>query len=572
MADFETTTDPNDCRVWHWGYVDIQDARYDSVKWGTTIKGYMSEMMKRNRTVHFHNLRFDGKFIIDWLLKNGYVHTESKVKTAPGEFTTLISAMNTQFYSITVVWKNGKTTEWRDSLKKFPGMSAAKIAESFKLPLTKGEIDYEKPRPVGYIPTPEEIDYLKRDIVIVAQALKMQQDEGMTKLTVASDSMADFKRGFGGEKRFRRYFPKLPLAIDAEIRQAYRGGWTYADDRFMGKRQGTGIVLDVNSLYPSVMAHCDLPYGMPKFFRGAPKPNGKHPLSIFNVTFTAKIKKRHVPCIQIKGTSLFAGTEYLKEIKEPTTLWVTSVDWELWNKHYDIEVVEYHTGWAFMSAQGLFDEYINKWMEVKANSTGGLREIAKLHLNSLYGKFATNPIVTGKYPCLEGNTVKYIQGEDETRDPVYTAMGAFITAYARRITITAAQENYGTFAYADTDSLHLLRTDTPSNIDVHPTKLGAWKFEYRFKSALYVRAKFYMERKSDGTYITRAAGVPESVSSLLTFDDLRNGNVIDRQWVRQRVWDRTGDIDAARRATGKLTPVGVPGGVVLVDTPWTIKI
>ena len=53
-------------------------------------------------------------------------------------------------------------------------------------------------------------------------------------------------------------------------------------------------------------------------------------------------------------------------------------------------------------------------------------------LNSLYGKFATNPDITPKLPYLkEDGSVGYRLGEKETRDPVYTPMGCFITAWAR---------------------------------------------------------------------------------------------------------------------------------------------
>lgn len=547
MADFETTTDPLDCRVWSWGFVKLDTPNYHDVIVGHSLKDFLDATQRHNGNWYFHNLKFDGTFILDYLLKLGYEHSTTKFKLEPGQFKSMISNMG-KFYSITVAWKNGKTAEFRDSLKKLP-MSVKRIAESFKLDDVKGEIDYHKTRPVGYQMTADEEDYLRRDVAIVAQAIKIQIDQGMTKLTVASDALAEFKQLFG-DKKFKRTFPVLPEMMDTEIRQAYRGGFTYADDRHLKKRVGAGLVLDVNSLYPHIMHSSFLPYGEPKYFRGRPDPTELHPLTIFSVTFTAKIKKDHIPCIQIKGQSFFVNTEYLKVVREPVTLWVTSVDWELWNEHYDIEVLSWNGGWAFRAAYGFFDEFINKWSRIKAESTGGLRELAKLMLNSLYGKFASNPNVTSKIPVLENDRVKFVMGENETRPPVYTAMGAFITAYARALTIRAAQANYSTFAYADTDSLHLLRSDVPDAIDVHPSKLGAWKLEYHFQQALYVRAKFYLEQREDGSYVNRIAGVSEKVSGAITFDDVTNGRVL----------------------VGGLKPRNVPGGIVLMDSPFTIKL
>jgi hypothetical protein len=547
VADFETTTDPNDCRVWAWGLAAVQSPEYENVEHGTSIETFFARIQCQNGTCYFHNLRFDGAFLIDWLLKNGYEHITERTLYRDKTFKSLISDMG-KFYSITVRWEGGLSTEFRDSLKKLP-MGVRRIAKAFNLETSKGELDYETHRDLGHELTPEELDYLKRDVSIIGQAMKEVIANGMTKLTVASDAMAEYK-ALVGSKWFERMFPVLHEDLDREIRRAYRGGFTYADPRFSGMKVGAGLVLDVNSLYPYVMKRYAIPYGMPTYQRGKVEPTESHPLTIFSVTFTAKLKEDHIPCIQIKGTNMFVGTEYLREINEPTTLMVTNVDWDLYNEHYDIDVLAWEGGWKFQAADGLFDRYIDKWSKVKEQETGGKREIAKLHLNSLYGKFASNPNVTSKIPTLENNQVKLVRGEPETRPPVYTAAGVFITSYARNITIRSAQANYHCFAYADTDSLHLLRDTIPTTIDIHPTKLGAWKHEYYFVNAFYIRAKAYLEKQFDGTYINRIAGLPIETSGALTFDDLVEGKIIH----------------------GKLNPKTVPGGIVLKDVPFELKL
>lgn len=545
-ADFETITDPDDCRVWLWGIASVDDP--DALEWGTDIDSFIEWISQFNATIYFHNLKFDGHFIMDWLLKNGYTHVQkSNEGLAKGTFSTLISDMN-KVYSITIRWKNGHNAELRDSLKKLP-MTVSNVAKAFQLPTTKGEIDYHAKRPIGYQPTDEELDYLHRDVKIVALALKQVIDSGMTRLTVASDSLAEYKRLTGSDV-FKRHFPILADEMDSEIRRAYRGGFTYSDERFRGRRVGSGLVLDVNSLYPSVMYNNILPYGEPVFETGRVRPSDKFPLVIMSITFVAKLKPGYIPCIQIKGSSIFGATDYLTEVKEPTTLMMTNIDFDLYSEHYDLTVLEYGGGWKFRAAPGLFDAYIDKWSEIKANSTGGQREIAKLHLNALYGKFASNPNVTGKVPILENDRVRFVRGEDERRPPVYTAVGVFVTSYARDLTIRAAQASYDVFAYADTDSLHLLTDTVPPAIDVHPTRMGAWKLEYEFEDAYFIRAKAYLELKRDGVYKVAFAGLPESVSSMLTFDDLQDGRIL---------W-------------GKLAPRSVPGGVVLEDVPYTLKL
>lgn len=551
-ADFETTTDPFDCRVWLWGIANLENP--EVVDHGLDIHSFIERAQFQNGMIYFHNLKFDGMFIIDWLLNHGYEYVETEGRIGRGTFKALISDMG-KFYSITVHWNNGFNTEFRDSLKKLP-MTVREVAKAFDMEEGKGDLDYEKVRPVGYQPSWEELDYLRRDVAIVARAIAQTHENGMSRLTVASDALAEYKKLIT-PTTFSRIFPTLSEEMDAEIRRAYRGGFTYADERYKGYITGSGLVLDVNSLYPSVMKNALLPYGEPQYFSGPPQPTDSHPLTIFSVTLIAKIKPDHIPCIQIKGTSMFAPTEYLREIEEPTTLMMTNVDFDLYNDHYDIEVLEWGGGWRFNAAVGLFDVYIDKWARRKEHSTGGQKTIAKLHLNSLYGKLASNPNVTSKIPILEDGIVKLKTGKNAVRAPVYTAGGVFITSYARDLTIRAAQENYDTFAYADTDSLHLLQDNVPDTINVHPTEMGAWKLEYKFDSAFYIRAKAYMEHiYEDGKgnpkrkFETHIAGLPEHVTESLTFDDLKDGSVL----------------------SGKLVPQTVPGGVVLKDIPFKLKL
>ena len=581
MSDFETTTTANDCRVWAWGLVDIADPVYEKVETGIDLVSFIRRIAQFNSNCYFHNLKFDGRFLLDYLLKNEYVFIEDqRCALEPGMFKALI-ADSMQFYSITIYWRSGFSTEFRDSYKRLP-MAVSKIATSFNLEVGKGEIDYHAEREPGHELTEIELDYLKRDIVIPATALNETMKSGMKKLTIASDALSEYK-DLVGRETFMEWFPPLSLQLDYQVRRSYRGGFTYADPRTSQRVVGSGLVLDVNSLYPSVMYNALLPWGQPEWRRGYVETTDDYPFSIFEVTFVAKLKPNHIPCIQIKGSNMWIDTEYLTDINEPTTLMVTSVDWELYNEHYDITPLAYDGGWRFHARRGMFDKYIDKWMTIKASSTGGLREIAKLYLNSLYGKFATNPNIRPRVPTLEGNVVVMKRGKEDLMEPVYTPVGSAITAYARSVTIRAAQAFYPWFAYADTDSLHLLLGDTSkydaipkgtpwelesaynkSSLEIHPTKLGAWKHEYSFQDAFYLRPKFYLERKFKSNdhkdecfadcnirhdYETHIAGLPLKVGSTLTYDDIWDGNELK----------------------GKVRPIAVAGGIVLEDVPFKIK-
>lgn len=549
LADFETTTTAEDCRVWGWGIASV--ANPENVEYGEDIASFVERISDEHSLTYFHNLAFDGAFILDYLFRLGYEYTEERV---PGlkEFTTLISNMG-KFYQIRVCWESGKVTEFRDSLKKLP-MSVKNIAKSFQLEQVKGEIDYHYLRPPGWVMTDEEREYVKNDVQIVAQAIKLELAEGMTRMTVGADSLAQYKSMMGRD--FDRHFPVLAASLDAEIRRAYRGGWAHVKEQWRGKLVGAGQVFDVNSLYPSVMYSKVLPYGEPLYYAdGLPEPSDEYPLFIACITFTAKLRDDHLPCIQIKNSSMFTPTEYVTEILDPVTMYVTSVDLALWEEHYDMDILAYNGAWMFRGVVGFFNDYIDHWMRIKEESDGGKRLIAKLHLNSLYGKFATNPDVTSKIPVFdeEKDIVRLIEGPPETRNPVYTAMGVFITSYARDLTIRTAQDHYGRFVYADTDSLHLLLEGTETGkgkaLRVHPTELGAWKHEYDFSAGIFIRAKAYTELTDKG-YQTHIAGMPESIAQHVTFESYRDGATFE----------------------GKLAPKRVPGGIILKDVGFTLNL
>lgn len=539
-ADFETTTNPLDCRVWSWGSMAVDD--YDDYVIGIGVGSYVAYMLSAPSVTYFHNLAFDGSFILDYILKDGYTWVAKN--PGKGQFSTVISNMN-KFYSITIVSKEGVKVELRDSLKKIP-LPVRDVPKAFNLESSKGDIDYDMERPIGYLPTEEEWNYLYMDIFIMAQAMRIILASGMKRLTVGADSLAEFKSLHG--KGFERTFPVLSKTVDDDIRLAYRGGIAMPNKKWARKRVGRGIVIDKNSMYPWVMRTKLLPYGKPWW---SEVEDDEADLFILSLTFTAKLKPNHVPCIQIKRSIQFNSQEFLEEIKEPTTVSITSVDLELWQEQYNLKIWAINGYWNFKGIEGLFNDYIDKWMAVKANSIGGARTIAKLHLNSLYGKFAKNTDVTGKRPVLDDtDTVQYVMCDHEESNPVYTAMGAFITAYARADLIRSAQANYDRFLYCDTDSLHLLGDEEP-DLWLHPTELGAWKVEHDgqpFDEAVFLRAKQYCERFGDHDDV-HIAGLPHEIAVRVRLEDM----------LHPRTWD------------GKLVPKRVPGGTVLASTTFTLK-
>lgn len=562
VADFETTTQKDDVRVWAVCAVDIETT--ETVHIGNSLHDFMTWLSTRNTICYFHNLKFDGEFILHYLLTHGYRYSE---KRAPMTFDTLITD-DGAFYSITVYFqclnKKYKKVTFYDSLKKLP-FKVSVISKAFELEDQKLEIDYKAFRPVGHELTEEEKAYIVNDCRIVAQALKIQFGQGLTKMTNASDAMNGFKHVISREQ-FERWFPVFPVELDADIRRAYKGGFVYLNPKYRGQRVHGGITLDVNSLYPSVMYYKLLPYGYPVYFEREPKPDPDFPLFIVHMKCCFELKPGHLPTLQLKNNRRFVETEYLttsetEDGNEPVEMFLTSVDYQLLLDHYDLEDVTYINGWKFKGATGMFKDYIDHWMHIKETTTGALRQLAKLMLNSLYGKFATNPRAFKKCAYLDDNGVVRYEVIDteakakkhgvpapELRDPVYTAMGCFITAYAREKTIRSAQAVYDRFIYADTDSLHLVGQEVPEGLEVHPTHLGAWKNEGCFEDSKFLRAKTYMETVDGVTKVT-CAGMPDNVKEFVTYDNFESGATF----------------------FGKLMPRRYPGGIVLEESTFTIK-
>lgn len=571
--DFETNNHVDDCHIWVWGICHIETLKF---YWGTTWNE-LFEFWKEhgNQTYYFHNLKFDGEFIISKCLTDGWEHTNDS-QLDKNQFTTLISNKGV-FYSIKLAIESKRkklsTINILDSLKLI-NSSVKKIAKDFKLPIKKGKIDYNKQRPIGYIPTREEIEYLQNDVEIMARALKIFFKSSHDKMTIASNALADYK-SIIGNKAFNRLFPELPYNIDKDIRQAYKGGWTYLKQGYSHKIVGKGQVFDVNGLYYHVMHEYSFPVGEPKFFNGKYKYDPVFPLYVQMFTCQFELKKDYLPTLQIKQNFNFIPTEYATTSNgEDVTLCLTNIDLELFLEHYEVTNRVYHSGWCFRAKAGLFTEYVDKWVKVKVDSekegNGAERSVAKMYLTNLYGKFGKHPQVASKIPYLKENgIVGYHPTDPEIKKGIYIPLACFVTAYARRITITSAQKNYDRFIYSDTDSIHLEGWEEPADIKVDKYELGAWKMEGKFVKAKFLRAKSYMEKILDDDGATHlkvtCAGMPKDALIIQEPDGTERGITEEDGIITFE------NFNFGMEVTGGLKARRVKGGVVLMDSPFTIK-
>lgn len=571
-ADFETNVDENDCRVWAYALCEIGDI--DNFIYGNNIADFIEwcANKKENYVLYFHNLKFDGEYIFSYLLQNGYICIKDKKERTKKTFITLISDTG-QFYSIEIYFEVGnkkvnKVTIYNSlNILKF---SVDEIAKDFNLPIKKLNIDYKARREVGHILTEEEIDYIRNDVEIMARALEIMFNEKLTKMTIGSDALTNYKEI---NKNFKKYFPILPYEVDKDIRRSYKGGFTYLNDCYKEKETGAGIVIDVNSLYPSVMMYEKLPFGEPIFFNGKYENDKLYSLYVQTISCIFDIKKDKIPTIQIKNNLSFLPNEYINSSNgDIVTLTLTSIDLALFFEHYNVKELTFHSGWKFKAIKGLFTQYIEYWTErkikAKKENNTALYQISKLMLNSLYGKFGLNPDIRSKYPYLsEDGIVRYGLYPAEIRESIYIPVASFITSYARKKTISTSQRikdytknkyNKDYYIYSDTDSIHLLDIDEDELkqfVDIDDYKLGAWKLESKFIRGKYLRQKCYIEYGYDEKMNVTIAGLPKNLGNLITFDNFNIGFTTENM----------------NTDTKKLTYKHVKGGVMLVDTEFSIK-
>lgn len=554
-SDFETTTSPDFTEVWLSCFVNVEHyADLDRFTVNTNIKDFIKSLYidtyttykntgETDYVVFFHNLKFDGSFLLNFFLDKGV------------KCSYFINDMGV-WYSITLEFQEFKIT-FRDSLKIL-NFSIATMAKLFNMPVAKGEtplLEY-KPKEIET----NWIEYVKTDVAILARGIyAMYYDEHFTKFTSASEALTEFKRIFKDDgNKFRQYFPKLEKDIDLFCRSAYRGGWTFANPIHQGKDIDALIdIYDINSMYPATMLNNPLPIGEPTYHERTPEKLDPSCYYIYHVKTAFNLKPDHLPTIQIKKKldALRVGvrtSDYVRSTNgEVVELYLTNFDYDLLNKHYDHQTEILET-LEFQTEQGLFDNYIKIYRYKKENAkTPAEKQKAKIMLNSLYGKFGAKIVSRQKEADLVDGVLKFSLQEEEEVAPVYVPVALFVTSIARHFIISNAQANYPNFLYADTDSLHLLHSDA-LELDIDPNEFGKWAFEGRADKAKYLRSKLYMERivTEDGYHIdVKGAGMTPEIKKQVTFENFQIG----------------------AEFTGKRATKQIKGGTHIFDTTFKIK-
>lgn len=471
VGDFETTVYDGQTKTEVWAAACVELYTED-VAIFHSIFDLFDYLIKidGNVIIYFHNLKFDGSFWVDFLLsdlklRQAFQYDEAIHKD--GRFALDWNMENDtfkysisekgQWYSIKIK-ENDRFIEIRDSLKLIP-LSVKRIGKSFNTKHKKLDIEYTGYRYAGCEITKEEKQYISNDVLVVKEALEIMFNEGHTGLTIGSCCLNEFKE-LKGRYAWGQDFPDMKrIELDKEkygssnadeyIRKSYRGGWCYLVKGKEDKIYHNGTTADVNSLYPSVMSGESgnyYPIGKPYFWSGDYCPCKRKQVENGEVYFFIRVKTRFylkegkLPFLQIKGSYLYPGNESLETsdvwdpkskryvqflrnklgelIETRPTLTLTCTDYYLLQDHYNLVDFEILDGCQFECEKGGFDKYIDKYKAIKLTSKDGVREIAKLYLNNLYGKLATSPNSSFKY-CFRktirsGRFHKHSRGKEKS--------------------------------------------------------------------------------------------------------------------------------------------------------------
>ena len=270
---------------------------------------------------------------------------------------------------------------------------------------------------------------------------------------------------------------------------------------------------------------------------------------------------------------------------------MTVTDYKLFREHYKVMDFEILDGCYFSAVKGIFDEYIENYKKLKIESQGAMRELAKLFLNNLYGKMASNMDSSFKLAYVKPDKIiGFLSVEEFNKTPGYIPVGSAITSYARNFTIRAAQKNYHGvdqrgFIYADTDSIHCdLGPDDLIGIPVHDKNFCHWKLESCWDTAIFARQKTYIEHVThenqepiaESYYNIKCAGMPKKCKDLFElsmhgYEEKEGDKYTDEEKEFLKVKRDLTDFKIGLKVPGKLVAKRIRGGTLLVETSYEMR-
>ena len=390
----------------------------------------------------------------------------------------------------------GKVIEFRDSFAILP-VSLKNLTIDYNVEHKKLQMDYN----LG-INDKRFLEYFKNDLMGLYEVLE-QSKELLNSYTIASATMNNYLKNF-----YKKKVSNYSFKVDELFRNGYYGGRVE-----IFKMRGENLhYYDVNSLYPSVMYDFEYPLIENNNIEYV---NEFIPDALGYYYIRVKVPEtEYIPLLPYRdkeGKLLFPqgtwqGWYYSPEVSKAIEL------------GYDVKVIK---GYVFKRTDYIFREFVDYYYNIKKNSSGAKKFIAKLMLNSLYGKFGQHRELD-TFEVSEDSPYMYLPYLNLVRVKtlsyakyIHSEIAGLITSYARlrlySLFERAGKEN---IYYCDTDSVITSKELNTSD------KLGDIKNEDNIKSFIAINPKVYAYITTDNSKIViKAKGLD---AKALKYQDFEN--------------------------------------------------
>jgi len=373
-------------------------------------------------------------------------------------------------------------------------------------------------------------EYLKHDCMGLYEVLEKFRNEmlnigGDLGLTIASTSLKTFNR-----KYQKDFFYMCSKNINDELRNAYFGGRTeifrlYAPEL----KDSFYYYYDINSLYPFVMRKYAYPISKPNILL---TPDANVYMENDGITYAhiTTPDKLYIPLLPAK-IKLKTDTKLMFVLGSYDGWWDNHLLRKAKELGYSIEPKKAY----IFDSEYIFKDFVNDFYKIKQNAKSGtpMYLIAKLLMNSLYGKFGqrqiSESIIKDPFPDPEKYDVKEIidietgwcKVEEEGKGKMYLPqIAVHVTAMAQLCLYKSFEEildkGYKVY-YCDTDSI----TTDYKNMKTSK-ELGDWKLETRILSGYFVLPKTYKIIDDKGKVELRAKGYSRKLQAKIDKDAFEN--------------------------------------------------
>lgn len=332
--------------------------------------------------IAIHNLMFDIQSLLYDILERGKIKYKRGNKYGKQDYNTYSIIMNSrkQIFSVTINYCGVDILFW-DTFKLYP-TKLSKLSEVYQLKnfkLEAGDTTYNCESFKEFISDDKNIEYLNGDLLSVAELVDRNYYKKKTASANAWDNMQkEICNNLGLNRNGDNVIKKaINFWGDNKINDyclwGYDGGYTYANPLHCNKIIENVIHLDINSSYPNAMYNLEFPLT----HKTSKKIETKRFLCYCKGEF--RLKENKIPVIKHP----FMMNQYLTYYKGD--MLITDIEYERIFKNYNVSNFKISEVMNFPKCEKVLQSFIEKNYEMKQNSTGFLREKAKLNLNSAYG-------------------------------------------------------------------------------------------------------------------------------------------------------------------------------------------